>query len=200
MKLTTSPLPYLGLALGLLTGCGRDETPAPAAEATYSRTVTYSDTASPSRLDSTFKSPVIKTFVLQNPTYFTVFLQRQPDREAVTFSFLRAKLPANPVGTYSFKTRQDDTPDVSFAYQIEILDYRSSSTWGYHLYDKTIYSPTGSLTITAYDAERRLVSGRFEVTVPNAADPFALYSTSVPRRSNLSLQGTFTNAPVQDRE
>jgi len=200
MKLTTSPLPYLGLALGLLTGCGRDEAPSPAAEAAYSRTVTYLDSASPSQLDSTLKSPAIKALVLQNATYFTVFLQRQPDREAVIFNFLRAKLPANPVGTYSFKTRQDDTPDVSLTYRIEIPDYRSPSAGGYHVYDRTIYSPTGSLIITAYDAERRLVSGRFEVTVPNAADPFALKDDYLPRRSNLTLQGTFTNAPVQDTE
>jgi hypothetical protein len=197
MRTTTALLPYLGLALGLLAGCSRDEAPAPAAEATYSRTVTYSDTASPSRLDSTFKAPVLKAFAQQNANYFTVFVQRPPNREAISFSFVRAKLPANLVGTYTFKTKQDDAPDVDFAYRIEITDRRGSSNW---VYDRLIYSPTGSLIVTAYDAKHRLVSGRFEVNVPNASDPFALYSTDIPRRCNLSLQGTFTNAPVQDIE
>ncbi|MBJ6143943.1 hypothetical protein [Hymenobacter sp. BT559] len=197
MRTTTALLPYLGLALGLLAGCSRDEAPAPAPEATYSRTVTYSDTASPSRLDSTFKAPVLKAFAQQNANYFTVFVQRPPNREAISFSFVRAKLPANLVGTYTFKTKQDDGPDVDFAYRIEITDRRGSSNW---VYDRLIYSPTGSLIVTAYDAKHRLVSGRFEVNVPNASDPFALYSTDIPRRCNLSLQGTFTNAPVQDIE
>jgi hypothetical protein len=200
MKTTTALLPYLGLALGLLTGCSREESPAPAAEATFSRTVTYLDMASPSRLDSTFKSPVFKSFAQQNATYFTVFLQRQPDHEALTFNFVRAKLPANPIGTYSFKTQQDDTPAVDVAYRIAMAVPTGS---GSRIYDRYISSPTGSFTITGYtsDAHRILsVSGRFEVNVPNVSDPFALYSTNMPRRCNLSLQGTFTNAPVQDVE
>jgi hypothetical protein len=196
MKTTTALLPYLGLALGLLAGCSRDS-PVPAAEATYSRTVTYSDTASPSRLDSTFKTPVLKTFVRQNAYYFTVVVQRPPEREAISFSFVRAKLPTNLVGTYAFKTKQDDAPDVDFAYRIEIMDRRGSSNW---VYDRLIYSPTGSFTVTSYDTKHRLISGRFEVNVPNASDPFALYSNYPMRRCNLSLQGTFTNAPVQDVE
>jgi hypothetical protein len=199
MKTTTALFSYLVLALGLLAGCSRDS-PAPAAEATYSRTVTYSDTASPSRLDSTFKSPVLKTFVQQNANYFTVFVQRLPDREAISFSFVRAKLPANLVGTYSFKTKQDAAPDVDFAYRIEMTDQRGPGVFGYHVYDRLIYSPTGSFTVTSYDTKHRLISGRFEVNVLNASDPFALYSTNIPRRCNLSLQGTFTNAPVQDVE
>lgn len=196
MKLTTSPLPYLSLTLGLLAGCSRDS-PLPAAEAAYSRSLTYLDTTGPSQLDSTFKSPVLKTFVRQNANYFTVFVQRPPEREAISFSFVRAKLPANLVGTYTFKTKQNDAPEVDVAYRIEIADRRGSSNW---VYDRLIYSPTGSFTITAYDAKHRLVSGRFEVNIPNASDPFALYSTYVPRRCNLSLQGTFSNAPVQDIE
>lgn len=198
MKTTTARLPYLGLALGLLAGCSRDEAPAPAAEATYSRTVTYLDTASPSRLDSTFKSPVFKTFAQQNANYFAIFLQRQPDREAITFSFVRAKLPANPIGTYSFKTQQDNTPDVDVAYRIAVPITAGSAS---RIYNRYISSPTGSFTITGYtnDAHRILsVSGRFEVKIPNASDPFAPYSTNVPRRCDLSFEGTFTNAPVQD--
>ena len=199
MKTTTALLPYLGLVLGLLAGCSRDS-PAPAAEATYSRTVTYLDTAKPSQLDSTFKSPIIKAFVQQNANYFTVFVQRPPEREAISFSFVRAKLPANPIGTYTFKTKQDDTPEVDVAYRIGMADRRGSNNW---VYDRLLYNPTGSFTIIGYtsDAHRILsVSGRFEVNIPNASDPFALYSTDVPRRCNMSFKGTFTNAPVQDIE
>ena len=200
MKPTTWPLPFLILTLGLLTGCSRDDSPAPAAEATYTRSVAYLDTASPSQLDSTFKSPVLDTFAQQNANYLTVFVQRPPNREAISFSFVRAKLPANLVGTYSFKTKQNTAPDVDFAYRIEMTDQRGPGVFGYNVYDRLIYSPTGSFTITAYDAKHRLVSGLFEVNVPNASDPFALYSTAIPRRCNLSLQGTFTNALVQDVE
>jgi hypothetical protein len=99
MKLATSPLPYLGLALGLLTSCGRDEAPAPAAEVTYSRKVTYLDATSPIQVDSTFETPVLKAFVQQNVNDFTVFVERPPNREIIGFSFARAKLLANPVGT-----------------------------------------------------------------------------------------------------
>lgn len=197
MKTTTRPLVLLSLTLGLLTSCSRDDSPAPAAEAMYTRSITYLDTASPSQLDSTFTSSALKPFIQQNATYFTVFVQRLPDRETVSFSFLRAKLPANPVGTYRFKTKLDATPDVDVAYHIEVADRRGSNNW---VYDRLIYSPMGSLTITAYDAKHRLVSGRFEVNIPNASDPLALYSVYPMRRCNLSLQGTFTNAPVQDVE
>ena len=196
MKLATSPLPYLGLALGLLTGCGRDEAPAPAAEATYTRSVTYLDTASPSRLDSTFKSPVLKPFAWRRGTNFTIFLEPTTDRETVAFGLVRANLPANLVGTYTLKTKLDATKDADFSYRIN-----TPNSPGYaSLYDKTIYTPMGSLTITAYDATHQVVSGRFTVELTNVSDPFGPVYQSIKRRCNLALQGTFTNAPIKDIE
>jgi hypothetical protein len=196
MKTTTALLPCLGLALGLLAGCSRDEAPAPAAEATYSRTVTYLDATSPIQVDSTFKTPVLKAFVQQNANDFTVFVERPPNREIIAFSFTRAKLPANPVGTYRFKTVLDGTPDVDFAYRI-VYDKRRPGSTSWWVYDKSSI-PTGSFTITAYDAAHRLVSGRFEVNISDASDPFALSNTYPNRRCSMSFEGTFTNAPVQD--
>jgi len=196
MKTTTARLPYLGLALGLLAGCSRDEAPAPAAEATYSRTVTYLDATSPSRFDSIFKSPVLEPFVWQNANDFTVFVTRPPDHETLAFSFARAKLPANPVGTYRFKTVLNATPDVDFAYRI-VYDRRRPGSTSWWVYDGSSI-PTGSFTITAYDAAHRLVSGRFEVNISDVSDPFALSNTSPNRRCRINFEGTFTNAPVQD--
>lgn len=196
LKPITWPLPLLGLTLGLLAGCSRADSPAPAAEATYTRSVTYLDTASPSQLDSTLKSSILKPFVQQNADYFTVFVERPLNREIVSFSFVRAKLLANPVGTYRFKTGLDATPEVDFAYRI-VHDKSGPGSTSWWVYDRS-NSPTGSLTITAYNAAHRLISGRFEVSISDASDPFALYSTYPNRRCKLSFQGTFTNAPVQD--
>jgi hypothetical protein len=198
MKPLVSPFSYLSLALGILASCSRDsDLPQPEAEATYSRTVVYLDAASPSRLDSTFKSPTLKPFARQNATVFTVFLQPLPNREAVSFNLLRANLPASRVGTYTLKTKQDATRDTDFEYRIEKPDTKGYSNW---LYSRLVHSPTGSFTITAYDATHHLVSGNFTVDLANVSDPFALNSEFSPRRCNLKLQGSFTNAPVEDIE
>lgn len=195
MKLTTWPLPFLSLTLGLLTGCSRDDSPAPAAEATYTRSVTYLDTASPSRLDSTFKAPILKTFARQNKNVFTVFLQPLPNRESVSFNLLRGQLPANRLGTYSYKTKQDASAATDFEYRIEKPDKVGSSNW---LYSRLLHSPTGSFTITVYDESRHVVSGNFTVDLADVSDPFALDSEFRPRRCNMKLQGTFANAPIED--
>jgi hypothetical protein len=196
MKTTTALFCYSVLALGLLAGCSRDS-PAPAAEGTYSRSVTYLDTTSLSRRDSTFKTPVLKTFARQNANYLTIFLQPTPDREVVTLSVLRAKLPTNLVGTYTFKTKLDNTPDAEFEYRIEIADKRGSSHW---VYSWLIHNPIGSFTITGYDAKHQLVSGRFEVNMAGVSDPFALDSEFRPRRCNMAFQGSFANAPIGNIE
>jgi hypothetical protein len=107
-----------------------------------------------------------------------------------------AKLPANLVGTYTLKTKLDATGDTEFKYQIEKPDSRNYSS----VYDRLIYNPQGSFTITAYNATQHLLSGRFTVEVANAADPFAPSDQSIWRRCNLKLEGNFANVPIKDME
>ncbi|RFP66081.1 hypothetical protein D0N36_04985 [Hymenobacter lapidiphilus] len=56
----------------------------------------------------------------------------------------------------------------------------------------------GSLVITAYDAVHRLVSGRYEVTFQDVADPYAELSPNQPaRKAKVIVGGEFSNLPIK---
>ena len=60
------------------------------------------------------------------------------------------------------------------------------------------YTTEGSLVITAYDAPRNLISGSYEITFKNVADPYAELLPNLPvRNSVVVVGGKFTNLPIR---
>lgn len=135
----------------------------------------------------------------QTAGYLTVQLRLKGLRaEGLSFRVARAQLTAAMVGTYGYKTKLDRTPPTDFTYTVQPSDYvaaGSNTLWAYWDYQ---YVPTGAFTFTAYDAPRRLLSGRFAATWPNVHDPLAASTVYPPRWGDITLDGTFVNVPIQD--
>ncbi|NVO83446.1 hypothetical protein [Hymenobacter terrestris] len=56
----------------------------------------------------------------------------------------------------------------------------------------------GSVVITAYDGSRNLISGSYEITFKNVADPYAGLLPNLPvRNSVVVVGGEFTNLPIK---
>ncbi|NVO30214.1 hypothetical protein [Hymenobacter lapidiphilus] len=60
------------------------------------------------------------------------------------------------------------------------------------------YATEGRLIITAYDGPRNLISGSYEITFKNVADPYAELLPNLPvRNSVVVVGGEFTNLPIK---
>lgn len=192
---------FLGLAALATTGCAADRNPEPlpAPTARYHRTVAYLDAATPTRADTEYAATKVAVSAEQTAGYLTVQLRLKDLRgEGLSFRVARAQLTAAMVGTYGYKTKLDRTPPTDFTYTVQPPDYvaaGSNTLWAYWDYQ---YAPTGTFTLTAYDAPRRLLSGRFAATWPNVHDPLAASTVYPPRRGDIILDGTFANVLIQE--
>jgi hypothetical protein len=201
---TTHALPVLvWLALA---GCSKSTpeplpTPLPAPTATYSRTIAYLDQGQPMRRDTAYAAELLLPTAEQNAHYLTVRLKSKANYETVSFRVARASVAAAGfVGTYPLKTPLTANPgEAEFDYVVDIPGATGNGIYLY-TYGSWLYAPTGAFTITAYDANRQLLSGSFTATVGRVNDPLALDNALSIRRCNLTLRGTFANIVVKTSE
>ena len=203
MKHYATPAALLGLAAACLSSCAdQKETPEPLPEptATYRRTWAYLDQALPARRDSTYQTAALAPTAEQNATSLFVFLRTKPNEEGLLFSINRNRLTPGLTGTYTYRTPLDfTTTDVDLKYYVFYKrTINSSASWDYGSFVNR--QLTGSFTITAYDAKRQLLSGKFDARVPNASDPTDTDNTPNPRRCEITLAGSFANLSITARQ
>jgi hypothetical protein len=110
----------------------------------------------------------------------------------------RSQLSKDLAGTYAYKSKGNSTtPPTTLNYYAIIPGYDGRSSW---VFGSLIHYPIGSLTITAYDAQRKLLSGRFTATMANTSDPMETDNAPISRRCDLSLSGTFTDLVLKGAE
>lgn len=202
--LTTSPFfavkhPFtlallLSLPLLLNTGCSKEENPlpepTPQATATYRRTFFYP--ANSAVLDTVYAALLLRAVAGQDANELNISIGTTKPDENVNFRIERSRIKPGTAGTYSLKTAQSPGQgDASVTY------YCQSGSGGY-LYFSTANRLTGSLTVTGYDAARKLLSGRYTVELPDASDPTAAPTTFPKQRCNITLTGTFDNVLVTE--
>ena len=136
------------------------------------------DIAGTARLDAPSKTLVLNFKAAPDEVYFEVDqLQLRPGW----------------TGTYALRCQSRPTDPVFVSYlhtqsaQVGTSILRLSD-WTQQL--------DGNVTITAYDAQRQLVSGSYEVTAPNQRDPSTPANPGGPLCTVL-LTGKFTNLKVQ---
>ncbi|MBT9392035.1 hypothetical protein KLP40_02560 [Hymenobacter sp. NST-14] len=114
--------------------------------------------------------------------------------DAVHLEVERAALGSTWTGTYALRSRNQQTAPVFVSYI-----YRGASGGSsIYRFSDTTNDLIGDVTITAYDARRQLVSGRFAVEAPRQLDPNAGFSPDAPKCA-IILQGDFKNLKIKVR-
>jgi hypothetical protein len=192
------------LAALLLTACskkGVDPTPPPlppAQAATVNMAFDFYPTASsPARTQSLSLLP--QKPVAQQLSDRLVIKLDYANTAGITEDQLQFTVPLNRqkpglAGTYTLASQPDASQgEVLVSY---IRPTSASSNTYYNTYDSNRCRLDGSLTISAYDASRRLISGTYSVKAVNVKTPFFFlaYSAASDTRpdGDLRLTGTFT--------
>jgi hypothetical protein len=97
------------------------------------------------------------------------------------------------VGTYGLQSFSD--PQAGEA-KVSFIHYTSDS--GGNIFDSQFNTLTGSYQITAYDASHQLISGRYDLVIKEASDPYAPAEERFnPKKIDITISGTFKNVPVK---
>ncbi len=185
------------LATTLLAGCSKKEAapqPAdPAAEISLTRTMVFPSTGTsngvgyaPTSLEATGKL---------DATQLVLSVDAPKGQDYIGFTVPRSALSPDLLGSYSLLSLQ--APGASVDTWYTYWTVRTSSVSAAHIYLSKNSNMQGRLLITAYDSQRRLLSGSFEMRMADLADPTEEIASSNPRRCTLDVTGTFTNLKLQ---
>jgi len=197
MALPASTHPFFLAAL-VVAGCAtRDPEPLLAPTAGFHRTIAYLDAGTPARVNTVYAPAEVVASAEQTAGYLIVRVGVRDRRgEGIAFRVARAELMPATVGAYGYKTELDRTPPAEITYTVQPPNFvaTGSSSWG--SYPDWASKPAGTFALTAYDAKRRVLSGRFTVSWSNEQDPLNPVGVYPPRRGDLTLEGTFDNLVI----
>lgn len=195
---------FLRLSLGsllLLTAaaCGdhhrTDPKPAvPAASATLTRTFFYP--ASGVSHDAGYDPAELMVDAYWEPTSLGLNVAPKNQRDALHFGIERSHLTPTLVGTYSLQTRGalSNAAAVRYSYAYVLTDSQTSL----RLFDSNTTAVEGQIRISEYDAERHLLSGSYEVRLPDVSDPTLPSRLGQnAARCRVTVSGTFENVPLE---
>ncbi|GAB3826504.1 hypothetical protein [Hymenobacter jeollabukensis] len=118
-------------------------------------------------------------------------------QDAVSFTLPIARLTAGLTGTYalqSLPTPASAIAQVAYTFTAN----RSAAGSNGRLFLSNANYMDGQVVITAYDQQRRLLSGSYTLKMNDIIDPFSSAMSSPPAlRCNLTLNGSFENLPLQ---
>ena len=102
------------------------------------------------------------------------------------------------MGSYAFRAPVNPGEAPSYGYRVNKSDDPSGSrAWSYESWWlPSTGAAAGAIDITAYDAKRHLLSGRFRLALTSTYDPRASSTEFSTRRCDLTLTGAFANVPV----
>lgn len=195
----------LALAGLAFAGCSREDAPGsipPSPEASYRRTVAYLDQARPAQHDTTYRSPALQVTSQLSSTECVISLRSASNQERLVFRVPRGQMPADLAGSYRFQAPINPGQAPSYSYGANKPDKPAGGeSWVYNSWWlPSTGAVTGAVTLTAYNAKQHVLSGQFQLALTGVYDPRALSTTFASRRCDLTLTGTFTNAPVADTQ
>ncbi|WP_400193345.1 hypothetical protein [Hymenobacter sp. B81] len=197
----TFPLLLLAAVLGFTTASCDDQpeaTPqpqsAPAADFNLSRSFYYPGTTVFSGVS--YPTPDLRGHSSLNADGLHLQFNTLDRREGLALSVDRSRLGADLLGTYTLRSASDSRPaaTVGYGYNYRVTDSGTSGSY----YASSFSELEGQVRITAYDATRRLVSGSYEVRLPDVSDPTDSVRTRANQlRCRVTLGGSFENLSVE---
>ncbi|ALD19947.1 hypothetical protein AM218_00235 [Hymenobacter sp. DG25A] len=181
-------------------GCGSKEdepqpAPVPAAEFALYRSIYYPATAETTGIRY---APIeIKTSGALSEQELTLHFSGSAGPDAITFTLPGQQLTSGLTGTYTLQSLPNPAEGVADVWYVFTRAEAPGSTQG-SIYGSHMHQLSGYLKITAFDRQRRLISGEYEVTMDNISDPYdSNWGPSPIRRCNLEIGGSFKNMPLK---
>ncbi|WP_019946308.1 hypothetical protein [Hymenobacter aerophilus] len=114
--------------------------------------------------------------------------------DRISFALAKSRQKPGLVGTYSLASQPDASQGDA---QVMFIRFTPSTNTANNAVSGNQNQLSGSLTITAYDAARQLVSGTYEVKATDLRDVFAFrnyadYTPDARRLGDLRVHGSFT--------
>ncbi|AYA37870.1 hypothetical protein D3Y59_12950 [Hymenobacter oligotrophus] len=179
-------------ALLTATSCSKDSVkpkPDPAVELGMQRSFHF--TADNTHRDTTFASGAMESLAARTSQEMYLCFGPAAGADYINLKLDPRQMPSNFVGTYSLDS---NTGAVYSRYL-----YRRITPSGYSasILSSDAHPTTGTLTISHYDAERKLISGSYTAQFTGVYDPTSTSTNHTQlRRCNLSLSGTFENVKL----
>ncbi|MCC3159948.1 hypothetical protein LJ737_22100 [Hymenobacter sp. 15J16-1T3B] len=170
------------------------EEAAPAASYTFNRTFYYPVSSvgsgvsyAPSRIAA------LVSWTSGHGSFFLSFAD-DDDLDGLRLTLLPARVKPGIVGTYTLQSTTAPGNDAEVSYYHN--QHTGTTRWG-NTYTSANTDFQGQLVITAYDARRHLLSGRYEVRLPDVADPDNPALTDAGKaRCRVTVSGSFENMRV----
>jgi hypothetical protein len=165
---------------------------APAAESDLSRTLLYEN--------GTVQGVVYPANVIQASSFsntegltFYAGVDAPNGNDHISFRVAPEKLRAGYIGTYTFKSVANaGSGDAVVRYS------HATSATSSAIFDSSFSRIEGSYEIRQYDARHKLISGIYQVVIPQALDPYRGTTTQGnPGKVDITVTGTFRNVAVQ---
>ncbi|MET4074243.1 hypothetical protein [Hymenobacter sp. UYCo722] len=190
----------LCLAAAVLTACSKKEdpqpvAPAPAAQAEMTRTFTF-PASSGSDSGLTYTQQSMRLTGKLDAMALSLGFDVPEGSDFIGFTIPASALPAMLPGSYRLQDRQNSpgaVVETRYAYTI----LNAPGSFKSRLFFSTTNTMVGKVVITAYDSQRRLLTGSFEMAMDGVHDPRESHPAPVPLLCNVKVTGTFENLKLE---
>ena len=193
-------LASLLLTAALLTACSKKEdpqpvAPAPTVQAEMMRTFIF-PASSGSDTGLTYTQKSMRLTGKLDASALSLGFDVPEGSDFIGFTIPASALSTMLPGSYRLQDRQNSTGAVvETRYVYTILN--SPGAFKSRLFFSSTDTMVGKVVITAYDSQRRLLAGSFEMAMDGVHDPRESYPAPVPLLCNVKVTGTFENLKLE---
>lgn len=193
-------VPAVLLSAVLLTACSKKAdpqpvAPAPTMQATMTRTFTF-PTSSGFDTGLTYTQQSMRLTGKLDAAALSLGFDVPEGSDYIGFTIPASALAAALSGSYRLQDRQSSAGAVvETRYVYTILN--APGALKSRLFFSNTHAMVGKVMITAYDSQRRLLAGSFEMGMDGVNDPRASYPAPVPLLCNVRVTGTFENLKLE---
>jgi hypothetical protein len=168
--------------------------PAPAADFSLARSFYYP--GSTAFRGVSYPTADLRGHAHQDPNGLHLQFITRDQREGVYLSVDGSALGPGLLGTYALRSASNsrNPGSASYGYNYRVTDSGTAGSY----YASSFTELEGQVRITAHDAARHLISGSYEVRLPDVGDPTDSVRTRAnQQRCRVTLGGSFENLPVE---
>lgn len=187
------------LTAALATGCAKKESdPQPtqaAVQAEMTRTFTFPNN---SNFDAglSYTQHSMSVVGRQDAKELLLAFDVPEGNDHITFKIPSSALSANLLGTYLVRDRQNSAATVVET-QYSYTSLRVPGSTSGQLYFSSNNSMVGKVVIAAYDSQRRLLAGSFEMVMNGVNDPRERFPSTTPAQCNVKVVGKFEGLKLE---
>lgn len=164
-----------------------DPQPDPATEMQLIRSFTY-PTASSYNNSITYSQKTLQSSAVLGDKGLYIGFAAVEGKDGLSFTIDPGSVAAGLTGTYALREVATPQNPATAHYVYTISDAPGASS--FRLFDSPEIA--GQVTVTSYNAQRKLITGSFQVRLDNVSDPASSTPFSSPQ-CNVDVKGTFTN-------